>query len=182
MVLSFIYNDNLNHKLDIITFIGSLDTTQQLEIACITEKAKKRKGESDETKDQRNRKGVLSILELFLSTLELYLLLSTQLTIVGSKTWSETPMRYRCVRLWHVLQRKHLTCLRAKKLASCTHLSHFLHRNASSAWQYNEALLPQSSQETKREVVLFTLTETSSLKQKPVACWVPLHILEAEYV
>ncbi|GKV11500.1 hypothetical protein SLEP1_g22757 [Rubroshorea leprosula] len=39
-------------------------------------------------------------------------------------------------------------CLSAKKLAWWTHLSHFRHRNASSAGQYNEALELQSSHRT----------------------------------
>lgn len=88
------------------------------------EEKRDRKGEK-EKQNQRNKKGILSDPELFFSRLESHCLLSLQLTIVGSNTSVEAPMRYLCVRFWHVLHSMHLTCLRARKFAPCTHLSHF---------------------------------------------------------
>ncbi|KAJ6366436.1 hypothetical protein OIU77_002923 [Salix suchowensis] len=90
------------------------------------QKTKKKGGKGvTEKQNQRNKKGVLSDPELFFSRLESHCLLSLQLTIAGSKTSVEAPMRYLCVRFWHELHSMHRTCLRAKKFAPCTHLSHF---------------------------------------------------------
>lgn len=116
------------------------------------------------------------------SVSELHCLLSAdQLTIVGSSTSCEAPMRHLCVRFWHLLQRKHLTCLRAKKLAPWTHLSHSLHRYASSAWQYKKALDLQSSHFTSPEplVALLESEKPPSFRQELDAflpCCNPLHI------
>ncbi|GFY99134.1 B-box type zinc finger family protein [Actinidia rufa] len=103
--------------------------------------------------------------------------------MVGSSTSNEVPMRYRCVRPWHVLQSKHLMCLRAKKLAPCTDLSHFLHRNALSAWQYNEAHDSQSSQATVAWPETASFRVSVRLKQPS---WLgssslPLHILGVKW-
>lgn len=139
------------------------------------EEERDRKGEG-KNKNQRNEKGFLSDPEHFFSRLELRSLLSLQLTIVESITSVEAPMRHLCVRFWHVLHNMFLTCLRAKKLAPCTHPSHFWHRNAWSAWQYNVALEPHSSQQTNLEVAL---GETASLLQELpwlLLSWLPLHI------
>jgi hypothetical protein len=81
--------------------------------------------------------------------LVLLLLLSVNLTTVGRVTSADSPTRYRCVKHRHVPQSKHRMCLWAKKFAPWTHLSHFRHRKASSAWQYREAIELQSSQETE---------------------------------
>lgn len=146
------------------------------------EEKRDRKGEK-EKQNQRNKKGILSDPELFFSRLESHCLLSLQLTIVGSNTSVEAPMRYLCVRFWHVLHSMHLTCLRARKFAPCTHLSHFWHKSASSAWQYNDALDPHSSQQTNLEVAL---DETTSSPQEPpwlfLSWWIPLHFHGGEIV
>jgi len=151
----------------------SLNSTRKLKKR---EEKRDRKGER-EKQNQRNKKGILSDPELFFSRLELHCLLSLQLTIVGSNNSVEAPMRYLCVRFWHVLHSMHLTCLWARKFAPCTHLSHFWHKNASSAWQYNDALDPHSSQQTNLEVAL---DETTSSPQEPpwlfLSWWIPLHI------
>lgn len=113
---------------------------------------KKRKGKKKKKKkiqhqeSQRKRNGLFSFLEQFVVSNDWHWLPSEELTRVGSTTSIETPMRYLCVSFWHVLHRKHLTCLRAKKLAPWTHWSHFLHKYASSAWQYNDARELHSSQ------------------------------------
>jgi adenine specific DNA methylase Mod len=85
----------------------SLNSTRKLKKR---EEKRDRKGEK-EKQNQRNKKGILSDPELFFSRLELHCLLSLQLTIVGSNTSVEAPMRYLCVRFWHVLHSMHLTCL-----------------------------------------------------------------------
>lgn len=103
--------------------------------------------DKNKSENQSHRTGLFSFPEHSFSIPELQWLLSIQLLIDGSTTSTETPRRYRCVRFWHVLQRKHLICLRAKKLALWTHLSQFLHKKASSAWQYSDALALQSSQD-----------------------------------
>ncbi|KAI8012706.1 hypothetical protein LOK49_LG06G01480 [Camellia lanceoleosa] len=129
---------------------------------------------------QRNTKGLFSVFEHFVLTLELHRFLSPQLTTVGNNTSDEDPTRYRCVRPRQVLQRKHLMCLFAMKLAPCTHLSHFLHKKALSAWQYNEACDSQSSQATEGWVAW---AETASFwisdRRKPPwlgSSSLPLHI------
>lgn len=164
----FVFSPSINLKKK-----KSLNSTRKLK-----NKGKK-KGQKrwKEKQNQRNKKGILSDPELFFSRLELRCLLSLQLTIVGSNTSVEAPMRYLCVRFWHVLHSMHLTCLRARKFAPCTHLSHFWHKSASSAWQYNDALDPHSSQQTNLEVAL---DETTSPPQEPpwlsLSWWIPLHI------
>lgn len=150
------------------------------------EREKQKKGERRwwTRRYQRKRKGILRDVEQSLSSLLVLhpCLLSLKLTIVGSTISVEAPMRYLCVRFWQVLQRKHLICLKAKKLAPWTHLSHFLQRKALSAWQYKDAWDPQSSQQTKLEVSLPEPASSSScFLQNLPWLWLlsstPLHIL-----
>lgn len=99
---SFVFSPSINLKKK-----KSLNSTRKLKKR---EEKRDRKGEK-EKQNQRNKKGILSDPELFFSRLELHCLLSLQLTIVGSNTSVEAPMRYLCVRFWHVLHSMHLTCL-----------------------------------------------------------------------
>jgi len=108
------------------------------------------------------------------------------LLLLGRLYWrmtsSEAPLRHLLVRFWQVLHKKHRTCLSAKKLALWTKLSHFLHKYASSAWQYSEAWNPQSSQDIERDLVSHNEATClgGNLLQKPPRFFssrVPLHIL-----
>lgn len=106
------------------------------------------------------------------------------INLSGRRISAEIPIRYLCVRFWHVLHKKHLTCLRATKLALWTHLSHSLHRYALSAGQYNEACKPHSSQEVEQPLVAENDEEIcwgGKLLHEPPRCFssTPLHILRS---
>lgn len=131
----------------------------------------------------RNWKWVpLFCFEQFLWMLLLLGRLSMVLTVAGRMISSEAPMRHLLVRFWQVLHKKHRTCLSAKKLALWTKLSHFLHKYALSAWQYNEACNPQSSQDIEHDLVSHNEATClgGNLLQKPprfFSSMVALHIL-----